>query len=105
MVANQYDVFANPDPETAESHPYFVVLQHAVLSRLNTRIVAPLITPRSIPFLERLMPEVTVQGSRYVVDMTNVGVMPTREIGPAVANLESHRYVIVGALDLVFTGI
>jgi toxin CcdB len=105
-MTSQFDVLANPDPETADSHPYFVVLQHGLLSRLNTRIVAPLIVSKSIPLLEKLMPEVTVRGSRYVIDVTNIGVMPTRElVGPAVENLEAKRYEIVSALDLVFTGI
>jgi toxin CcdB len=105
MAANQFDVFANPDPETAESHPYFIVLQHGILNRLSTRVVAPLIAPKSIPFLERLMPEVTVNGSRYVVDVTNLGVMPTPQIGSTVENLESRRYDFIRALDLIFTGI
>lgn len=105
MAANQFDVFANPDPESSESHPYFIVLQHGVLNRLNSRIVAPLIAPKSIPFLERLMPEVTVKGARYVIDMTNLGVIPTRVLQEPVANLEDRRYDIVRTIDLVFTGI
>jgi len=105
MAANQFDVFVNPDPEFAEFHPYFVVLQHDVLGRLNTRIVAPLSAPKTIPFLERLMPEVTVNGSRYVVDMTNIGVIPVGALQDRVANLEDRRYDIVRAIDLVFTGI
>ncbi len=105
MAANQFDVFVNPDPDFSESHPYFIVLQHGVLGRLNTRIVAPLIAPRAIPFFEKLMPEVTIKGSRYVIDMTNIGVLPVQILQEPVANLESRRYDIVRAVDLVFTGI
>jgi toxin CcdB len=105
MAANQFDVFVNPDPEYSESHPYFVVLQHGVLDRLNTRIVAPLIGPKTIPFFEKLMPEVSVKGSRYVIDMTNIGVLPASLLQEPVANLENRRYDIVRAIDLVFTGI
>jgi toxin CcdB len=105
MVANQFDVFVNSDPEFSESHPYFIVLQHGVLDRLNTRIVAPLISPKTIPFFEKLMPEVSVKGSRYVIDMTNIGVLQARLLQEPVANLESRRYDIVRAIDLVFSGI
>jgi toxin CcdB len=105
MAANQYDVFVNPDPEFAESHPYFVVLQHDGLRHLNTRIVAPLIAPKTVPFFERLMPEVTVKSSQYVVDITNIGVIPAGALQERVANLEDRRYDIVRAIDLVFTGI
>ena len=52
------------------------------------------------------MPEVSVKGASYVVDMTNIGVIPTRELkGPAAENLEYRRDDIVRAIDLVFTGI
>jgi toxin CcdB len=105
MAANQFDVFANPDPEFSESHPYFIVLQHTVLNRLNTRLVAPLIAPKAIPLFEKLMPEVTVTGSRYVIDMTNIGGLPAGLLQEPVANLESRRYDIVRAIDLVFSGI
>jgi hypothetical protein len=63
MTANQFDVFANPDPGSAKSHPYFIVLQSDQLAQLNTRVVAPLVLPRSIQFFERIMPLVEVEGA------------------------------------------
>ena len=105
MAAKQLDVFANPDPEFSETHPYFIVLQHDALAHLTTRVVAPLITPKAIPFFERVMPEVNVGGARYVVDVTNIGVIPARLLQDRVANLEGRRYDIVRAIDLVFTGV
>jgi toxin CcdB len=101
----QFDVFENPDPESAEAHPYFVVLQADRLKELNTRIVAPLIVPRTVPGFERLMPLVSVKNKNFVVDITNVGVFPLKLIPKPVANLEPERYRIVGAIDLIFTGI
>jgi toxin CcdB len=105
MSARQFDVFANPDPDSAGEHPYFVVLQHDIIGHLNTRIVAPLIAPRHLPLFEKLMPEVRVKGSRYAVDMTNIGPVPARLLENPITNLESARYQIVAAIDLVFTGI
>ena len=106
MVApDQFDVFPNPDPEYSESHPYFIVLQHDTLDGLNIRIVAPLIAPKAIRFFERLMPEVTIEGASYVIDMTNIGVWPARMLQQPIANLESRRYDIIRAIDIVFTGI
>ena len=104
-MVTQFDVFENPDPESAQAHPYFVVLQADRLKGLNTRIVAPLIAPRTLPGFERLMPVVSVKNRNYVVDITNVGVFPLKLIPKSIANLESERYRIVGAIDLVFTGI
>jgi toxin CcdB len=102
---SQFDVFKNPDPASASSHPYLVILQSDGLAELNTRIVAPLIAPKTVPLFERLMPEVIIAKKRYVIDMTNIGVVPAHELVRPIDNLESQRYRIVGAIDLVFTGI
>jgi toxin CcdB len=102
---SQFDVFKNPDPASASSHPYLIILQANGLANLNTRIVAPLVAPKRLPLFERLMPEVTVAKSRYVIDVTNIGVVPAHELSKPIANLESERYRIVAAVDLVFTGI
>jgi hypothetical protein len=37
--------------------------------------------------------------------VTNLGVIPARVLRESIANLEEYRYQIIGALDLVFTGI
>lgn len=105
MAAKQFDVFPNPDPEFSETHPYLIVLQHDALGHLNTRIVAPLIAPKMVPFFERLMPELSIDGSRYVVDVTNIGVIPARMLQDRVTNLHDRRCDIVRAIDLVFTGV
>ncbi|MGN6149968.1 MAG: CcdB family protein [Rhizomicrobium sp.] len=101
----QFDVFENPDPESAEAHPYFLILQADRLKELNTRIVAPLVAPKTLPGFERLMPVVSVKNKNFVVDITNVGVFPLKLIPKPIVNLESERYRIVGAIDLIFTGI
>lgn len=105
MAADQFDVFANPDRESAAPLPYFVVLQHDALSGFNTRIVAPLIPANAASPFEPLMPEVRIKGSRYIVDMTSIGVMPVRALEERVANLKDRRYDILRAIQLVFSGI
>jgi len=105
MAAVQFDVFANPDPESARLHPYVLVLQHSALSAFTTRLVAPLISATATPSFGRLMPEVSVEGSRYIVDVTNIGVMPAHVLQERVANLEGQRYDIVQAIDFVFNGV
>jgi toxin CcdB len=104
-VVTQFDVFENPDPENAEAHPYFLILQADRLKELNTRIVAPLIAPKTLPGFERLMPVVSVENRNFVVDVTNVGVFPLKLIPKPIVNLETERYRIIGAIDLIFSGI
>jgi toxin CcdB len=98
-------VFPNPSPRTRDRHPFFVVLQSDVLQHLNTRVVAPLIAPNASRALERFMPAVSILGSKLVIDVANVGVLPVKVATAPVTNLEAERYRIVAAIDLVFAGI
>jgi toxin CcdB len=104
-VVTQFDVFENPDPESAQAHPYFVILQADRLKELNTRIVAPLVAPKAIPGFERLMPVVSIKNKNLVIDVTNIGVFPVKRIPKPVVNLETDRYRIIDAIDFIFTGI
>jgi mRNA-degrading endonuclease toxin of MazEF toxin-antitoxin module len=105
MSAKQFDVFANPDAASSKTHPYLIVLQSDQLRDLNTRVVAPLVSPKSIPFFERLMPGVEVNGEHYVIDPTNIGAVHDRILKKRVTNLEPERYRILGAVDMVFAGV
>jgi toxin CcdB len=104
-MTGQFDVYANLDPKSSRSHPYLIVLQANALGHLNTRVVAPLVAPKAVPFFDRLMPLVAVDGADYVIDVTNIGVVSIKSLTKLAANLESERYRIIGAIDLVFTGI
>jgi len=104
-MARQFDVYPNPDPETREFHPYLIVLQSDALGHIATRVVAPLVSPKRIQFFERLLPEVTVEGKKYVVATPDLGAIPTMELKSPVANLEQQRDRIIASIDLLFTGI
>jgi toxin CcdB len=101
----QFDVYANTDPKSSRSHPFLIVLQADLLAHLNTRIVAPLVAPVAMPPFERLVPVVRIEGAPHMVDVTNIGVVPVKSLMRLVTNLESERYRIVAAIDLVFTGV
>lgn len=101
----QFDVFKNADKETAGVHPYLIVLQSDVITALDTCIVAPLVSPKIIKYFERLLPIVTVNNRDYAIAIPDMAAIPSTTIGNPVANLESERYRIVAAVDLVFTGI
>ena len=104
-ASRQFDVFANPDKRTADVHPYLIVLQSDAVSGIDTRVVAPLVSPKSIRFLEQLLPEVTVRGAKYVIAIPDMAAIPMATVGKPVANLEAERYRVLAAIDLLFTGI
>lgn len=101
----QFDVFPNPDVGSNAPYPFLIILQSDAVAEIGSRVIAPLIAERSIRFLEKLMPPVTVLGRRYVIAVPDMASIPISEIGKPVANLEGERYHITAAVDLVFTGI
>lgn len=105
VTRRQFDVFANPDRRKAETYPYLIILQSDALFSIDTCVVAPLISPKTIKHLERLLPEVTVEGTNYVIAMPDMAAIPTTLIGKPIANLDAERYRIIAAIDLVFAGV
>jgi toxin CcdB len=101
----QFDVFLNPDRSNAEDHPYLIVLQSNRLSDLDTCVVAPLLRAKTIKLFERLLPEVLIDGVKFKIAIPDLGAFPPHLISAPIANLESERYRIVAAIDLVFTGV
>jgi toxin CcdB len=104
-VPVQFEVYKNPSAASAKSVPYVVVIQSDELRHLNTRLVAPLIAPKSMKFFPRLMPEVVVRNEKLVVDVTNLAALPVKLLDRRIGELSSHRDRIIQALDLVFTGV
>lgn len=100
----QFDVFANPDRNSAAAHPYLIVLQSDALFGIDSCVVAPLVSPKAIKHLERLLPVVSVNGKSYVIAVPDMAAVPTAMIGKSVANLDVERHRILAAIDLVFVG-
>src|ERR1700719_915581 len=104
-MVRQFDVYPNTDPETGDTHPYLIVLQSDALGHIGSRVVAPLVSRKKIQFFERLLPEVNVDGARYVIAIPDLGAIPTGELTSPIANLEQERYRIIAAIDLLFAGV
>ena len=101
----QFDVIKNPFRAGRDGKPYLVCVQHHLLDRLNTRIMASLVTRHAVQDLPRLYPLVRVATQELFLDPTDLVALPIRILRTPIANLESDRDRIVAALDLVFTGI
>jgi toxin CcdB len=104
---HQFDVFRNPNPRTAREVPFLVSLQHGLLDALETRLVAPLVPTRPLgrTGITRLNPVVVVNGQRYLILMQQLGAVRARALGRPVDTLESHRSVIIAAMDLLVSGV
>jgi toxin CcdB len=101
----QFDVHRNPE-QGRENIPYVVDIQGDLLSDLPTRLVAPLIQATAFgPPVGRLHPHFVVKDGPVIMLTTEIGVLPPRSLGGAVASLADHRHEIVGAIDMLITGI
>ncbi|MBL9020899.1 MAG: CcdB family protein [Myxococcales bacterium] len=100
----QFDVHKNV---RGGAFPLLLDVQASLLSKLVTRVVVPMAAMKSYgpTPISRLNPVVKVHGARYVLVFQELAAIAEEELGERVGSLAAHRAEIVGALDLLFTGI
>ncbi|HXG27520.1 MAG TPA: CcdB family protein [Nevskiales bacterium] len=103
----QFDIYENPNTDTAQLIPYFLDVQSNLLSDLSTRVVVPLCRPEAVDGkpMARLTPSFQIRGKPYVLLTPELAGLPLKELGGRVTNLARARDEIIAALDLLFTGI
>lgn len=102
----QFTVYRNADPGSRKRVPYLLDVQSDLIGQLGTRVVVPLISPdRAEVAATRLMPALQVEGRPWVMDTPLLAGIPCKALGRPVADLSSARAVIMGALDLLISGI
>jgi len=103
----QFDVFRNPNPATRARIPYLLDVQSDLLDPLATRVVVPLCKPEVLSGrpAERLNPGFEVEGRKVLMLTPELAGVARQILGERIGNLAADRQAIIGALDLVFTGI
>ncbi len=103
----QWTLHHNPNPATRKDIPYLLDVQSDLLANLGTRVVVPLYTRKAAPSqtLTRLNPELKFKGERLVIMTPQLAGVRVKDLGEAVGDLSAHRTEILGALDLLLTGI
>ena len=104
-MSRQFDVYPNPTRRGLQERPYVVSIQYASWDGVATRLCVPLIDEAFIRPQGRLNPCFPLNGRRLYFHPLEIVAIPVKLLRRPVANLEEHRYQIIGALDLVFTGI
>lgn len=102
----QFDVYENPDPAGREEIPYLLDVQSELLESLSTRVVVPLVAKRFAGSVAlRLNPQFRIRNVAVVMSTPELAGIPAKILSKNVTNLASKRDEIIGALDMVFTGI
>lgn len=103
----QYDVYANPSARSAEAFPYLVDVQSDLLSGLITRLVVPLaiktLGKSEIP--QRLCPIISFAGQDLMLLAYQAAPLPKAQLRKKLGSVREHAAAIVGAIDVVISGI
>jgi hypothetical protein len=100
----QFDIYRNIGAGSGLA-PYLIELQHDYLANIKTAVVAPLIPEGSFTPQGRLTPMISVLGASHILSTTELFTIERRRLGPVVANVDSLHQRIIGAIDLLFTGV
>lgn len=102
----QFDVYANPNPDTRKEIPYLLDVQADLLGTLATRVVVPLVLAEEMGLAARhLNPQFKIKGVAVVMSTAELAGVSTRSLGDKVVSLKNKRNEIIAALDILFTGI
>lgn len=103
-MACQFDVHRN----AAGSHPpYLLVVQSDLLHGLDTVVVVPLIPAALLGDrpIRGLYPTFTIDGQMQVMLTAQIAGVSPALLGARVASLAEYRTEIIGALDILITGV
>ncbi len=85
---------------------FLLDLQDEMLEHLSTRVVAPLASPEKVgPPMKTINPRISIGGVQYLLLAHLLAAIPVSSLGEPVGSAKAQRDDIVGALDLLFTGI
>nr|CAA6823666.1 MAG: Plasmid maintenance protein CcdB [uncultured Thiotrichaceae bacterium] len=101
----QFDVYHNINPATQEQIPYLLDVQTDLINVVQTRVVVPLEICGSFAPAARLSPVFQIEGVTVAMSTPELAGVHLRSLGDFVCSLSEKRQEIMGALDLLFSGI
>ena len=101
----QFDVYRNDNARSRDAFPYMLDLQSDMLAALLTRVIAPLEPLTADPPMRRLNPIFTIEGRSVVMVTADLTSVRREQLRERVVSLESHRYNIIAAIDILWSGV
>jgi len=105
---DQFALYRNNNKSSNKTYPYFVDIQNDLLGDLNSRVVIPLspYNARNKTDAKQLCPIIKIDGKGSFVLLTHqITSIPKSTLKTKVASLENYRYEILGAIDMLLSGI
>ena len=103
----QFTVYKNNDKKTSSTYPYFVDVQSDLLYDLNSRMVIPLSPYAAVnkTNAKKLCPILDFDGEQFILLTHQMTSVPLEMLKSEITSLESYRYEIIDAIDMLVTGI
>lgn len=101
----QFDVYRNSNPATREQIPYLLDVQTDLIDVVQTRVVVPLEVCGSFTPAALLSPVFQIEGVAVAMSTLELAGVHLRSLGDFVCSLSDKRQEIMGALDLLFSGL
>ncbi len=103
----QFILYRNENKASKRTYPYLINVQNDFLDELNSRIVIPLSLYNALDktAAEKLCPVINVKDESFVLLTHQMTSVPKTSLKQKVISLENYRYEILGAIDLLLTGI
>jgi len=98
----QFDIYQNTNNKTKGKVPYFMDIQHELLSQLPTRVVIPLFNNANP--IKKLNPKFTIENRSVILASDEVTSIPKYLLEKKVTNLSQHRDEIIASIDFLITG-
>lgn len=104
---SQFSLYKNEDESSNETYPYFIDVQSPLLSDLNSRLVIPLSSRGTLNNTDakRLCPVIHIDEGNFVLLTHQMTSVSSSILKTEVTSLESFRYEILGAIDMLISGI
>jgi len=95
----QFDVYRNHNNDTKNKVPYFIDVQHELLSQLPTRIVIPLFFNATA--IKKLNPKFMINNEDLILASDEITSIPKHLLNKKVTNVKQHRHEIIASIDFL----
>ena len=102
----QFTVYKNINEKSRKTFPYLIDVQNDILNDLDTRVVIPVCSSSDLGNkpIQNLSPITEIEGKKHILLTSQLAGIPKSELGPQICDLSEQRYIIISALDFLFTG-
>lgn len=102
---SDFQVFENPVTTIRNAIPFVVSIQSGMFDTLSSRLVVPLYVRSPEKRIESLAPVVSFDGQDLIFMTYEMTAFRVGELEEPVGSLETERYRLLQAIDLLITGV